>query len=143
VVPVQWFQFESALELGYAPGERTALEVQLYSNMPTGKVFYFDDIFVDVAEPTFDDADLYWPYVQTHWEFNTAGDTEGWWNFDPNRISFFDVNDGALLLDGRYRRPDEVCSHQRGRPGQARARSLLVPGRRRPRLQGIHGARSG
>lgn len=95
----EWFQFESALELAYAPEERVALEVQLYSMLPTGKVIYFDDIFVDVAEPTFDDADLYWPYIQTHWEFETVGDTEGWSNPDPNRISFFDVNDGALLLD--------------------------------------------
>ena len=95
----EWFQFESSLELAYSPAERTALEVQLYSNMPAGKAFYFDDIFVDIVEPTFDDADLYWPYVQTHWEFETVGDTEGWSNFDPNRISFFDVNDGSLLLD--------------------------------------------
>ena len=95
----EWFQFESALELAYSTGERTALEVQLYSNLPPGKAIYFDDIYVDIAEPTFDDADLYWPYVNTHWEFNTVGDTEGWWNFDPERITYFDVNDGALLID--------------------------------------------
>lgn len=95
----EWFQFESALELAYTPDERQALDVQLYSNLATGKVIYFDDIFIDVAEPTFDEEDLYWPYVNTHWEFNTVGDTEGWWNFDEERITYFDVNDGSLLVD--------------------------------------------
>jgi len=95
----EWFQCESSLELSYTPQERTALDVQLYSKMPAGKVFYFDDVFVDLAEPVIDERGDHWGYINSHWEFNTAGDTQGWWNVDPERITYFDVNDGALLLD--------------------------------------------
>lgn len=43
-----WFEFQSALILKYDPSARKALSVQLYSKNPSGKKFYFDDIFVDV-----------------------------------------------------------------------------------------------
>jgi len=95
----EWFQCESSLELVYTPQERTALEVQLYSKMPAGKVFYFDDVFVSWIEPVIVIRDDHWRYNDSHWEFNTPGDTEGWWNFDSERITYFDVNDGSLLLD--------------------------------------------
>ena len=53
------------------------------------------------------DEDLYSPFNQTHWEFNTPGDAEGWSNPDADKITYFDVNVvdvneggvGALLLD--------------------------------------------
>ena len=95
----EWFQCESSLELVYTPQERTALEVQLYSRVPAGKVFYFDDVFVSWGVPVIDVRDDHWRYNNSHWEFNTTGDTEGWWNFDSERITYFDVNDGSLLLD--------------------------------------------
>ena len=95
----EWFQCKSSLELAYTPQERAALDVQLYSKMTAGNVFYFDDVFVDLAEPVIDERGDHWGYNNSHWEFNTAGDTEGWWNVDPERITYFDVNDGALLLD--------------------------------------------
>jgi len=95
----EWFQCESSLELVYTPQERTALEVQLYSKVPAGKVFYFDDVFVSWAEPVIDIRDDNWRYVNSHWEFDTPGDTEGWWNISAERITYFDVNDGSLLLD--------------------------------------------
>ncbi len=43
-----WFQFQSQLALAYEPAQRKELKVQLYSKNPSGKVFYFDDIFADV-----------------------------------------------------------------------------------------------
>ena len=95
----EWFQCESSLELAYTPAERTALEVQLYSKLPSGKVFYFDDVFVSWGEPVIDVRDDNWRYVNSHWEFNTPGDIEGWRNPDPARITYFDVNDGSLLVD--------------------------------------------
>ena len=95
----EWFQCASSLELVYTPAERTALEVQLYSKLPSGKVFYFDDVFVDLGEPVFDVRDDGWRYVNSHWEFNTPHDTEGWPNPNAERISYFDVNEGSLLLD--------------------------------------------
>jgi len=95
----EWFQCESSLELAYTPAERTSLEVQLYSQLPSGKVFYFDDVFVSWAEPLFDIRDDHWRYVNSHWEFNTPGDTEGWPNPNAERITYFDVNDGSLLMD--------------------------------------------
>lgn len=95
----EWFQCESSLELGYEPADRTFLDVQLYSKLPPGKVFYFDDVFINWSEPFIDVRDDNWRYVNSHWEFNTLGDTEGWWNFDTERITYFDVNDGSLLVD--------------------------------------------
>ena len=95
----EWFQCESSLELAYIPAERTALEVQLYSKLPSGKVFYFDDVFVSWVEPVINVRDDHWRYVNSHWEFNTPGDTEGWWNPNFERITYFDVNDGSLLVD--------------------------------------------
>ncbi len=95
----EWFQCESSLELAYTPAERTALEVQLYSKLPSGKVFYFDDVFVSWTEPIINVRDDNWRYVNSHWEFDTPGDTEGWWNISAERITYFDVNDGSLLLD--------------------------------------------
>ncbi|MFB3787470.1 MAG: hypothetical protein ACE15F_13995 [bacterium] len=49
-VPVfdEWFPFQSQLALAYEPAQRKELKVQLYSKNPSGKVFYFDDIFVEV-----------------------------------------------------------------------------------------------
>ncbi|NPU98139.1 MAG: hypothetical protein HPY51_13110 [Candidatus Omnitrophica bacterium] len=44
----EWFQFQSQLALAYEPAQRRELKVQLYSKNPAGKVFYFDDIFVNV-----------------------------------------------------------------------------------------------
>jgi hypothetical protein len=100
-VPVfdEWFEFSTELTLKYDPADRQSLEVQLYSKNPEGKVFYLDDIFAEVLPFIVPDEDVYPPNIQTHWEFNTPGDAEGWWNPDPNRITYFDVNDGALLLD--------------------------------------------
>jgi len=95
----EWFQCASSLELTYTPAERTALEVQLYSSLPSGKVFYFDDVFVSWAEPLIDIRDDHWRYVNSHWEFNTPGDTEEWPTPNAERITYFDVNDGSLLLD--------------------------------------------
>ncbi|HUV62969.1 MAG TPA: hypothetical protein VMW24_03670 [Sedimentisphaerales bacterium] len=103
-----WFEAETSLTLAYTPSERQGLNVQVYVRLSEGKEIYIDDIFVTaVAEPEFIDEYLYWRYRQTHWEFNTPGDAEGWTNYDPNRITYFavdrvDVNDantGALLLD--------------------------------------------
>jgi hypothetical protein len=109
-VPVfdEWFEFETALTLAYAPGERQGLNVQCYARLAEGKVFYFDDIFVtDIKAPEFVDEDLFWRYRQTHWEFNTPGDPEGWSNPNEERITYFSVERidpngadiGALLLD--------------------------------------------
>jgi hypothetical protein len=95
----EWFQCESSLELAYTPAERTALDVQLYANLPTGKVFYFDNVFVNWTEPLYDVRDDHWRYNNSHWEFNTSGDTEGWPTPNAERITYFDVNDGNLLLD--------------------------------------------
>jgi hypothetical protein len=95
----EWFQCESSLELAYAASERTALEVQLYSKLPSGRVFYFDDVFVSWGEPVVDVRDDHWRYVNSHWEFNTPHDTEGWPTPNAERITYFDVNDGSLLLD--------------------------------------------
>ncbi|UCD49671.1 MAG: hypothetical protein JSW27_19325 [Phycisphaerales bacterium] len=103
----EWFEFESTLELAYEPGERQALEVQLYGRISEGKHFYFDDIFVEVGELEFPDEDLYWPYNQTHWEFETPGDSESWSPKNDQDIVFFDVNvvdvnetpTGALMID--------------------------------------------
>lgn len=47
----EWFQFQSTLELKYEPAQRSELKVQLYSKNPEGKVFFFDDIFVDIKMP--------------------------------------------------------------------------------------------
>ncbi|MHC4627521.1 MAG: sugar-binding protein, partial [Planctomycetota bacterium] len=95
----EWFQCSGSLELAYAPSERTALEVQLYSKLPSGKVFYFDDVFVSWDEPVIDVRDDHWRHVNSHWEFNTPHDTEGWPIPNPERITYFDVNDGSLLID--------------------------------------------
>ncbi|MHC4116936.1 MAG: sugar-binding protein [Planctomycetota bacterium] len=95
----EWFQCSSSLELTYSPAERTALEVQLYSMTAAGKVIYFDDVFVSWTEPVIDIRDDHWRYVNSHWEFNTPGDTEGWPTPNAERITYFDVNDGSLLLD--------------------------------------------
>jgi len=102
-----WFEFESTLELAYDPGVRQALDVQLYGRVADGKFFYFDDIFVDIGEVEIEDVDLYWRYNQTHWEFETPGDTEGWSPKNDTDIVYFDVNVvdetttpvGALLMD--------------------------------------------
>jgi len=103
----EWFEFESTLQLAYSPGERQALDVQLYGRMAEGAFFYFDDIFVELGQVEHPDEDLYWPFNKTHWEFNTPGDTEGWSAKNDQDITFFDVNEvdadsspvGALLLD--------------------------------------------
>lgn len=103
----EWFEFESTLELAYSPAERQTLDVQLYGRIGEEKFFYFDDIFVEVGELEFPDEDLYWPYNQTHWEFEMPGDTEGWSAKNDQDITFFDVNmvdvdenpTGALLMD--------------------------------------------
>ena len=95
----EWFQCESSLELAYSPAERTALDVQLYSMTAAGKVIYFDDVFVSWTEPVIDIRDDHWRYVNSHWEFNTPGDTEGWPTPNAERITYFDVNDGSLLVD--------------------------------------------
>jgi len=95
----EWFQCSGSLELAYAPSERTALEVQLYSKLPSGKVFYFDDVFVSWSEPVISVRDDHWRYVNSHWEFNTPHDTEGWPTPNAERITYFDVNDGSLLVD--------------------------------------------
>ncbi len=103
----EWFEFESTLQLAYSRSERQALDVQLYGRVAQGAFFYFDDIFVEIGEVDTPDADLYWPYNRTHWEFNTPGDTEGWSAKNNQDITFFDVNEtdadstpvGALLLD--------------------------------------------
>ena len=95
----EWFEFRVEKQLMYEPSERESLEVHLYSSNPEGKPIYLDDIFIELTPPEFEDESLYWRHNQSHWEFNTPGDTEGWWNSDPNRITYFDVNDGALLLD--------------------------------------------
>ena len=108
-VPVfdEWFEFSTELTLKYDPADRQSLEVQLYSKNPEGKVFYLDDIFAEVLPSLAPDEDLYWPYNQTHWEFNTRGDAEGWSPKNDTDITYFDVNTvdadenpvGALLLD--------------------------------------------
>jgi len=95
----EWIECSSSLELAYTPAERTALEVQLYSKLPAGKVFYFDDVFLSWAEPFIDIRDDHWRYVNSHWEFETPGNTEEWWPISDERITYFDVNDGSLLLD--------------------------------------------
>ncbi|MHC4228324.1 MAG: DOMON domain-containing protein [Planctomycetota bacterium] len=95
----EWFQCVSSLELAYSPAERTALDVQLYSMTAAGKVIYFDDVFVSWTEPVIDIRDDHWRYANSHWEFNTPGDTEGWPTPNAERITYFDVNDGSLLLD--------------------------------------------
>jgi len=102
-----WFEFESTLELAYSVDDRQALDVQLYAAISSGRTFLFDDIFVDVGEPNVSDADLYNPYVQSHWEFETVGDAEGWGPKPGEDIAFFDVNrvdpnsmpTGAMMVD--------------------------------------------
>jgi len=103
-VPVfdEWFEFSTELTLNYDPADRQSVEVQLYSKNPEGKVFYLDDIFAAVLPSL-----LPVLYNQTHWEFNTPGDTEGWSPKNDEDIIYFDVNTvdvnenpvGALLLD--------------------------------------------
>ncbi len=104
----EWFEFRKELTLMYDPSERTALDIQLYSRNPEGKPIYLDDIFViDVALPEVEEEYLYWPYNQSHWEFNTPGDAEGWSPKNDEDIVYFDVNTvdvnenpvGVLLLD--------------------------------------------
>ena len=103
----EWFEFESTLELAYTTSERVALDVQLSGRIAPDKFFYFDDIFVEIGELVLPDADLYWPYNQTHWEFNTPADAEGWSPKNDTDVTFFDVNTidadtnpvGALLVD--------------------------------------------
>lgn len=103
----EWFEFRVEKQLMYEPSERESLEVQLFSSNPEGKPIYLDDIFIDLAPPEFEDKDLYWRYNQSHWEFNTPGDAEGWSPKNDTDIIFFDVNNvevngadvGALLLD--------------------------------------------
>jgi hypothetical protein len=103
----EWFDFERTLELAYEPGEREALEVQLYGRVGEGAFFFMDDVFVEIGELVLPDEDLYWPYNQTHWEFEVPGDTEGWSAKNDQDITFFDVNvvdvnttpTGALLID--------------------------------------------
>ncbi len=102
-----WFEFESTLELTYTVEERQALSVQLYAAISSGKTFLFDDIFIEIGEPNVSDADLYNPYVQSHWEFETVGDAEGWSPKPGEDIAFFDVNTadpnsmptGVMMID--------------------------------------------
>jgi len=103
----EWFEFQVEKQLIYEPSERESLEVQLYSINPVGKPIYLDDIFIDITPPEFEDKDLYWRYNQSHWEFNTPGDAEGWspkndtdiTYFDVNYVDVDDTNTGAMLLD--------------------------------------------
>lgn len=103
----EWFEFQVEKQLMYEPSERESLEVHLYSSNPQGKPIYLDDIFIDVTPPEFEGKDLYPRYNQSHWEFNTPGDAEGWSPKNDTDITFFDVNYvqvdgaevGALLLD--------------------------------------------
>jgi len=97
----EWFEFRAEKQLMYDPSERESLEVHLYSKNPEGKSIYLDDIFVEVLPPLEEESGEheYWRWLGSSWEFNTPGETEGWWNFDPERVTYFDVNDGALLLD--------------------------------------------
>ncbi len=103
----EWLEFEGTLELACGSDERQTLDVQLRASVGAGKFFYFDDIFVEIGELEFPDEDLYWPYNQTHWEFETPGDAEGWSAKNDQDIAFFDVNvvdveenpTGALLMD--------------------------------------------
>lgn len=93
----EWFQVESRVTLQYEPADRTALNVQLYSKNPSGAVFYFDDIFVDVQPPE-EEGEGYWRWPDSNWEFNTDGDTEGWSIGNADAIDSLEAMGGSLVV---------------------------------------------
>ena len=94
----EWFPFESRVTLQYEPADRKTLAVQLYSKNPSGKPFYFDDIFVDVRAPAEEVEEEHWPWADSNWEFNTDGDTEGWTIGNPNAIRSLEALGGSLVV---------------------------------------------
>jgi len=92
----QWFEFESRLTLQYEPAARKKLDVELYSKNPSGKTFFFDDIFADIQEPK--EEEEYWAWPNSNWEFNTDGDFEGWSKPGWTSISSMEVANGVLTI---------------------------------------------
>jgi len=57
-----WTPFEHTLHTVYEPGERTAIQVQLFSKTPAGKMIYVDDVFLTVeAEEPVPEQEFTWP----------------------------------------------------------------------------------